>query len=74
MLLDALNGDRAAATDWLVAGGADALRSWGLDPDTPREQWAAVLPAEHVAFLRGLALSHREGEYFFVHAGIRPGV
>jgi serine/threonine protein phosphatase 1 len=74
MLLDALDGDRAAATDWLVAGGADALRSWGLDPETPREQWAALLPATHVAFLRGLILSHREGEYFFVHAGIRPGV
>jgi serine/threonine protein phosphatase 1 len=74
MLLDALNGDRAAATDWLWAGGKDALSSWGLDPDLPREQWAAALPPGQVAWLRGLALTHREGDYLFVHAGIRPGV
>ena len=74
MLVDALNGDRAAATDWLWAGGREALASWGLNPDLPREKWEASLPASHVAFLRGLALWHREGDYVFVHAGIRPGV
>lgn len=74
MLLDALSGDRAAATDWLWAGGKAALRSWSLDPDLPRDQWEDALPAEHVAFLRGLTSMHREGEYVFVHAGIRPGV
>ncbi len=74
MLIDALGGDRAAATDWLWAGGRDALASWGIDPDLPREAWEAALPAAHVAFLRGLALTHREGDYLFVHAGIRPGV
>jgi serine/threonine protein phosphatase 1 len=74
MLLDALAGDRAAATDWLWAGGKATLRSWGLDPDLPREQWEAALPAPHVAFLRGLKHTHREGDYLFVHAGIRPGV
>jgi serine/threonine protein phosphatase 1 len=25
-------------------------------------------------FLRGLKRTHREGDYLFVHAGIRPGV
>jgi serine/threonine protein phosphatase 1 len=74
MLVDALNGDRAAATDWLWAGGRQSLASWGIDPDTPREQWQAALPAEHVAFLRRLVRFHQEGEYLFVHAGIRPGV
>lgn len=74
MLLDALDGDRAAATDWLWSGGKAALASWGLDPDLPREAWPSAIPAEHVAFLRGLVLSHREGDYLFVHAGIRPGV
>lgn len=74
MLLEALDGDRAAATDFLWAGGRQALSSWGLDPDLPREHWAAAFPADHVAWLRGLRLSHREGDYFFVHAGIRPGV
>jgi serine/threonine protein phosphatase 1 len=74
MLLDALDGDRAAATDWLWAGGKAALASWGLDPDLPREQWPAALPPAHIAWLRGLALAHQEGDYLFVHAGIRPGI
>ncbi len=74
MLLDALDGDRAAATDWLWAGGKQALPSWGLDPELPRDQWEAALPPAHLAWLRGLALTHHEGNYLFVHAGIRPGV
>ncbi len=74
MLTEAMHGDRAAATDWLWAGGREALASWGLSPDLPREEWETALPATHVAFLRGLALSHQEGSYFFAHAGIRPGV
>jgi serine/threonine protein phosphatase 1 len=74
MLLDALDGDRAAATDWLWAGGAESLPSWGLPPDLPREAWAAAFPPGHVAFLRGLVPAHREGGYLFVHAGIRPGI
>jgi serine/threonine protein phosphatase 1 len=74
MLLDALSGDRAAATDWLWAGGREALESWGLDPGMPREAWLTALPPDHVAWLRSLVLTHREGDYLFVHAGIRPGV
>ena len=74
MLLDALDGDRAAATDWLWAGGTQALPSWGLDPELSRDQWEAALPAAHLAWLRGLAMTHQEGNYLFVHAGIRPGV
>ena len=32
------------------------------------------LPATHLEFLRSLKQSHVEGDYAFVHAGIRPGV
>ena len=74
MLVDALDGDRAAATDWLWSGGKEALASWRIDPSLPREQWEAALPPAHVAFLRGLKRMHRERDYLFVHAGIRPGV
>ncbi|HVC61307.1 MAG TPA: metallophosphoesterase [Acetobacteraceae bacterium] len=74
MLLQALGGDRAAATDWLWSGGRDTLASWGIAADLPREAWEAALPATHLKFLRSLAWSHREGDYLFVHAGIRPGV
>ena len=74
MLLDALAGESAAATDWLAAGGAASLRSWGLPEDLPRAAWAASLPPAQLGFLRGLRLSHRAGDYLFVHAGLRPGL
>jgi serine/threonine protein phosphatase 1 len=73
-MLNALSGDRPAATDWLFAGGRPALESYGIDPDSPRESWPENVPAEHLDFLRNLTLTHREGGYFFVHGGIRPGV
>jgi serine/threonine protein phosphatase 1 len=72
-MLEALSGERAAATDWLFAGGRPSLESYGVDPDSPRETWPAHIPPEHIAFLRGLKLMHREGGYVFVHAGVRPG-
>jgi serine/threonine protein phosphatase 1 len=73
-MIDALSGDRAAGTDWLYQGGRPALESWGVDPESPKETWPAGVPAAHLAFVRGLTLSHREGGYLFVHAGLRPGV
>jgi serine/threonine protein phosphatase 1 len=73
-MLNALSGDRAAATDWLFAGGKPALQSYGIDPESPRESWPAQVPPEHLEFLRHLTLCHQEGGYFFVHAGVRPGV
>jgi serine/threonine protein phosphatase 1 len=72
--LDALSGDGAAATDWLHTGGQAALDSWGIGADLPRESWRDKLPRAHFEFMQGLARDHREGDYLFVHAGIRPGV
>lgn len=73
-MLHALSGDRPAATDWLFTGGRPALQSYGIDPDSPRETWPELMPGEHMDFLRRLTLTHREGGYFFVHGGVRPGV
>jgi serine/threonine protein phosphatase 1 len=73
-MLDALAGERAAATDWLFAGGRPSLESYGVDPDSPRDTWRAAVPETHLAFLHSLPLMHREGGYAFVHAGVRPGV
>jgi serine/threonine protein phosphatase 1 len=73
-MLDALSGERAAGTDWLFAGGKAALRSYGIDPEGPRDGWAATIPQTHQAFLRALVLMHREGGYAFIHAGVRPGI
>jgi serine/threonine protein phosphatase 1 len=72
--LYALSGDGAAATDWLHVGGQAALDSWGIPPDAPRAEWRTIVPAAHIAFLESLAIDHRDGDYLFVHAGIRPGV
>lgn len=74
-MLDALLGDRAAATDWLYTGGRESLASYGIDPEADaREIWTERVPEAHVDFLQNLTLMHREGDYVFVHAGIRPGV
>jgi serine/threonine protein phosphatase 1 len=74
MLLDAIDGERAAATDFLWAGGDRTFASWGVDPALPHEQWADAIPPHYLAWLRSLVLAHEEGTYFFVHAGVRPGV
>jgi serine/threonine protein phosphatase 1 len=74
MLLDAMDGEHAAATDFLWAGGDRTLASWGLDPALPPDRWAAAIPQPHLAWLRSLVTIHEEGTYVFVHAGIRPGV
>lgn len=73
-MIDALAGDRAAATDWLFQGGRPSLESYGIDPDGPREAWMAGIPGDHLDFLRALSLHYRDGGYLFVHAGIRPGL
>ncbi len=46
-------------------------------PMGPRALCAAArraVPDDHLAFLKALSLSHRHGDLFFCHAGIRPGV
>ncbi len=73
-MMDALSGLGASMTDWMIQGGREALQSWGGDPDAPRPTWPAHVPPADMDFLRALPLSHQEGGYLFVHAGIRPGV
>ena len=76
--------DPEIASVWFTNGGDVTLRSYGVDPwqSAKSEQFAqglrraflTRLPPSHLSFLRNLALSHEEGDYLFVHAGIRPGV
>ena len=68
-------------TQWLSYGGASTLRSYGFlefDLNQPREKIIArmrqVIPDRDMTFLRHLKRSFRLGDYFFAHAGIRPGV
>ena len=74
MLLGALAGRRVDAEVWISNGGHAALQSWGVPPRTPAKRWGELIPAPHLAFMRGLALMHRAGGYVFVHAGVRPGL
>ncbi|MGB0670882.1 MAG: metallophosphoesterase, partial [Rhodospirillales bacterium] len=81
MMLDFLDGGPLGPV-WLINGGRETLESYwefeGLDYDdrepeeTLRRSLAAFLPGEHMSFLRSLATSHRVGDYYFVHAGVRP--
>ena len=76
--------DISVGSGWLRWGGEGTLRSYGVllsgSRDNPRalaeaqSEIRSKLPAAHLAFLRGLSLSHQEGDYFFGHAGVRPGV
>lgn len=68
---------------WLFYGGAETLLSYGVKPpdasmrgdDLVRAQreLRQRLPERHRRFLEQLSLAHEEGDYFFVHAGVRPG-
>lgn len=75
MMLRALAlNDAQDAKDWLDNGGDAALESWGVRPNTPRQEWPALLPVDHLAFLRDLKPYHLLDGYLFVHAGVRPEV
>jgi serine/threonine protein phosphatase 1 len=76
MMLEAMGGNLTAASHWLDNGGAATLTSYGVPAaDQARPfAWRAAVPAVHGDWLRHLALMHQEGDYLFVHAGIRPGV
>jgi len=81
-LLDFLEFPGAAA-GWLTFGGRETLASYGIDvPVMPARSRLAelagsladTLPPEHLAFFRDSPVCWRGGDYYFVHAGIRPGV
>lgn len=76
--------DPARGATWCEYGGDAALASYGLRPPEMKhrpEAWARVaadlehkVTAGERAFLEGLELSVSVGDYFFAHAGARPGV
>ncbi|MDJ0608693.1 MAG: metallophosphoesterase family protein [Kiloniellales bacterium] len=68
--------DESAIRPWLMNGGQETCLSYGIDLRWGRlqEQLTAEIPAAHRSFFERLSYSHSEGDYFFAHAGIRPGV
>jgi serine/threonine protein phosphatase 1 len=73
-MLAALDGDGAAAADWLWGGGRATLESWGVAEDAAQATWPDHFTAPQMRFFRRLHLHYQEGGYLFVHAGIRPGI
>jgi serine/threonine protein phosphatase 1 len=76
--------DGSIALTWFMNGGDATLRSYGVDPyegskslhwlQDLQHAFHQRLPPDHAAFFDGLAVSHVEGDYLFVHAGVRPGL
>jgi serine/threonine protein phosphatase 1 len=81
MMLDFL-GNPAAHVYWLDEGGAETLRSYGIELDYPPLRTSEALrlkleerfPADHRAFLEALPSYLALPGWLFVHAGIRPGI
>lgn len=81
-LLDFLS-DPAFYRFWRNYGAAETLVSYGVEPplfDRPedfaaaRDQLARALPDRHLRFFESLELHIQIGDYFFAHAGVRPGI
>ena len=77
--------DIAVGPGWLRYGGRETLFSYGIEWDRDlaegedcllriQHDLRRALPERHRAFFSGLPLTHQEGDYLFVHAGVRPGV
>jgi serine/threonine protein phosphatase 1 len=75
--------DPSTLANWQQLGGSETLMSYGLAPlidaqnargEGLAEMFAAAIPSSHVKFLSSLKSSFIFGDFFFVHAGIRPGI
>jgi len=75
--------DPAKLEDWRQFGGLQTLMSYGiqptLNPDASEQAdlisaLTEVMPGGHLSFLQGLKPSFVCGDFFFVHAGVRPGI
>lgn len=76
--------DISVGPSWMSYGGAATLLSYGVRPPEPmsapdelqraQRQLAERLPEDHRRFMASTRLAHVEGDYYFAHAGVRPGV
>src|SRR5262249_3390372 len=69
--------------DWQLFGGAETLMSYGIKPPVNADvddqlrlaaEFDQALPPSHRRFFANLKLSFTCGDFFFAHAGVRPGV
>lgn len=76
-----LDDGEAVGDSFLYWGGLETLASYGIPIELTGQSHAELsrmlaraMPSEHRKFLTRLGTSHSEGDYFFCHAGVRPGV
>lgn len=75
-------GDHDALSGWYANGGEATLAAYDIDTseidfcDTARlfRVVKRAIPAEVIEWLEMLPISLRIGDYYFVHAGVRPGI
>src|SRR5262249_36416393 len=82
-LLMAFLEDEGVLEAWRGLGGLETLYSYGvnLGPAMSKRDFGAIqaafaarFPEDHRSFIEALKVSTVIGDYFFCHAGVRPGV
>lgn len=82
-MLRFLKGELDHTQDWLMLGGTATLVSYGVNPfrasvmqdlKTLRRAVLDKVPEEHRQFLASTTIDCTRGDYYFVHAGVRPNV
>lgn len=76
-----LTGEASLIEQWLSYGGYACAESYGVpraellnrDAHDREHMLKSAVPQSHIEFLCGFAESARFGDYFLVHAGVRPG-
>ena len=81
-VVDFLN-DPTILSEWRNYGGLETLLSYGLVPSVKADPadhaklaaaFGLAFPESHRRFLSNLKSSFTCGDFFFVHAGVRPGI
>jgi serine/threonine protein phosphatase 1 len=75
--------DDSILDKWRHFGGVETLASYNVDVSdvmrgrgfkAAQQALRRSLPSSHLEFLEGTRLSYTIGDYFFCHAGVRPGI
>lgn len=82
ILLRIIDGDLDSIPSWLQYGGIATLASYGIplshtqfdNHKMIRSALQEKVPAHHIEFLEKSRSHYESGDYYFVHAGLRPGL
>jgi serine/threonine protein phosphatase 1 len=75
--------DHSVGPAWCQLGGLETLHSYGIDAEKVIKdggyadlsaRFRETLPSHHLTILSQLKTSFAIGNYFFCHAGVRPGI